>query len=457
MKIPHPSDTAFAQLPIGSTTTGLACNRSPVPFNGNSRLSYRAGKLCKNPILIFSFRHKIDISYNAASTKWAAGAELISATENPGKDMDVTMAVSLPRIITFYLPQYHSIPENDTWWGSGFTDWDNVRSAKPLFAGHRQPRVPLTDNYYDLLDPNVRAWQASLAKDHGIHGFCYYHYWFNGHRLLERPIVEVLRSGEPDLPFCFAWANEPWTRSWDGLDKDILMPQNYGNESDWESHFQALLPAFRDARYICLEGKPVFVIYRSRSIPLCEEMLSYWRVRAHDEGLPGLHLVSMLTSFERDERPLNFDAFIEFEPMHTVYRNLPFVRRFCATARLRLAKILNRLGSTITVEHRMDYRIVWRIIANRQLTHNTYPGAFIDWDNSPRRGTSALVMTHVSVVAFRKYFSLQFSKAFAYQVPFLFVNAWNEWAEAAYLEPDTDNNYAYLETIKDIVGAKYQP
>ena len=171
-----------------------------------------------------------------------------------------------PKILAFVLPQFHTIPENDEWWGEGFTEWTNVRKAQPLFPGHLQPRVPANGRYYNLLDPATMDWQAQLAKTHGLDGFCYYHYWFNGKRLLDKPLDLLLERGKPDFPFCLAWANEPWTRAWAGGDREVLMPQEYGGESDWRRHFDCLLRFFRDPRYIRVDGKPMLLLYRTNSI-----------------------------------------------------------------------------------------------------------------------------------------------------------------------------------------------
>ena len=172
------------------------------------------------------------------------------------------------KIIAFYLPQFHRVPENDKWWGEGFTEWTNTSRAKPLFVGHRQPRIPQNENYYDLLNPEVQEWQANLARKFGIFGFCYYHYWFNGKRLLEKPLETVLSTGKPDFPFCLSWANEPWTKTWEGNDKEVLMAQTYGDEADWLEHINYLLKCFKDDRYIKVDGCPQFLIYRPGSIPM---------------------------------------------------------------------------------------------------------------------------------------------------------------------------------------------
>ena len=182
------------------------------------------------------------------------------------------------KIIAFYLPQYHAIPENDQWWGKGFTEWTNVKKAKPLFEGHDQPRIPLNHNYYNLLDDNTKIWQANLAKKYGVYGFCYYHYWFKGgKKLLEKPAEQMLSNKSIDLPFCFCWANENWTRNWDGGNREIMVEQDYGNKDDWECHFQYLLQFFKDKRYITVDGKPLFIIYKPDLIIDIYEMVKYFR------------------------------------------------------------------------------------------------------------------------------------------------------------------------------------
>ena len=199
------------------------------------------------------------------------------------------------RLIAFYLPQFHPIPENDLWWGAGFTEWTNVAKAKPLFQRHYQPRSPADLGYYDLRVPEVRVAQAKLARDAGIEGFCYWHYWFAGKRLLERPFNEVLNSGEPDYPFCLGWANESWSGIWHGAPNRILMEQTYPGTQDYERHFYAVLDAFQDARYIRVRNKPLFVIYRPLEIPKCSAFLEQWQTLASKNGLDGIHFVAHTT------------------------------------------------------------------------------------------------------------------------------------------------------------------
>jgi lipopolysaccharide biosynthesis protein len=360
-----------------------------------------------------------------------------------------------PRVLAFLLPQFHTIPENDAWWGEGFTEWTNVRKARPMFPGHYQPRVPANGRYYNLLDPQTQDWQASIAKEHGVYGFCYYHYWFAGKRLLEKPSELMLARGKPDMPFCLAWANEPWTRAWDGGDREVLMPQEYGDEADWDRHFECLLRYFQDPRYIRVDGKPLFLIYRSGSIPVAEPMLRRWRQLAQQAGLPGLHIVSMLTAFARDTRETLYDAFAEFEPAYSFVQPRPFwwrkKERFFRKYRKWNQILFNRVVGPI---NGYDYPSLWKSIVNRPVRPNVYPGAFVDWDNTPRRSLDrAIVMRNASPQVFTSCFKAQVRKAADAQSPFLFINAWNEWAEGTYLEPDEGRGMVYLEAIRDALAA----
>lgn len=362
--------------------------------------------------------------------------------------------MSTPKVLAFVLPQFHRIPENDEWWGEGFTEWTNVRKAKPLFKGHYQPRVPLNADYYDLLDPAVQDRQATMARQYGVYGFCYYHYWFSGRRLLEKPVELMLRRGKPDLPFCLAWANEPWTRAWDGGERQVLMPQSYGDEADWRQHFDHLLLAFRDPRYIRIEGKPMFLIYRSASIEVCAAMLRVWRELAHQAGLPGLHIVGMLTGFDRDRRPEIFDAFAEFEPMYTIRHGLPYwIRKREKWIRRITTGIWRATGRLSRPLQSHDYGALWRAAAMRELPVQTYPGAFVDWDNSPRRGLErSLILRNFDGRAFESGLRAQLRKARQSGAEFLFVNAWNEWAEGAYLEPDEGRGLYFLEALRQALN-----
>ncbi|MBY9081754.1 glycoside hydrolase family 99-like domain-containing protein [Paenibacillus sp. HN-1] len=342
------------------------------------------------------------------------------------------------KLIAFLLPQFHQIQENNLWWGEGFTEWTNVKKAKPLYPGHMQPRRPFNDYYYDLTDSSAREWQAETARKYGIYGFCYYHYWFKGKRLLERPLQEVLESGEPDFPFCLSWANEPWTRKWDGMSSDVLMPQEYGDEDDWKQHFDVLLNSFRDRRYIRRDGKPLFVIYRPDSIPRCEAMLEFWQSLARDHGLPGLHFVRTLGGFPLSIQK-GFEASLEFEPHYSFgHGQLRWLWSCMETGE----------ASHLTV----DYDQIWQSILSRTPHRDgepVYPGAFVNWDNTPRMGAGGQSTLGASPRKFEHYLSEQISRAQSvYDSEFLFINSWNEWAEGAYLEPDSHHGYGYLEAVR---------
>lgn len=364
-----------------------------------------------------------------------------------------------PKIIAFYLPQFHPIPENDEWWGKGFSDWVNVRKARPLFPGHIQPRVPHADlGYYDPRDVTVLEKQAEIAKAHGIHGFCFYHYWFNGKKLLEAPIENFLAAGKPDMPFCLSWGNEPWTKAWDGRDNDVLMPQVYGGPDEWEQHFAYLLPFFRDPRAIRVNDKPVFLIYRVGNIPRAKEMVQYWRDRAIKSGLPGLHIVVMLTAFtdSSDFGDVGIDAACEFYPTYAFRtKGLDWLwGGFKMGLHLRALKRWTPFARNTVIA--VDYQYLWnRILAMPKSFPIQYRGAFANWDNSPRKGLKAVTMRGATPSTYRQGLEKQIARVRedSGQEPLLFVNAWNEWAEGAYLEPDTANGYQFLEATRDAVAS----
>ncbi len=343
------------------------------------------------------------------------------------------------KLIAFYLPQFHEIPENNKWWGEGFTEWTNTKKSSPLFTNHYQPREPYQDYYYNLLDPSVREWQANLAKKYGIYGFCYYHYWFDGKMLLEKPFNEVLTSGKPDFPFCLSWANEPWSRRWDGSEDQVLMPQYYGREKDWQSHFNYLLRAFMDDRYIRVQDKPIFLIYRPELIPNCSEMLLYWNELAKQHGLEGIYFIRTLNGFHPLSDKTNFDASLEFEPHYTM-------------AHGGCHRMWKGISGYNGRKLAMDYDTLWSCILNRSLVDNetkVIPGAFIDWDNTARLGENASFCVGANPTYFQNYLSEQIHRAnHLYQSDLLFINAWNEWAEGTYLEPDKKLKFQYLEAVE---------
>ncbi len=353
------------------------------------------------------------------------------------------------KILSFYLPQYHEIPENNKWWGKGFTDWRNVKKAKPLVDGQHQPRVPLNDNYYDLFDVEVMKWQSKIAQEHGIYGFCYYHYWFNGKKLLEKPLENMLKDNEVTIPFCFSWANEPWTRTWNRLNTNVLMPQEYGAEKEWKEHFDYLLQFFKDERYIKVNNKPMFLIYRTENISNIKEMYKYWEELAIESGFDGIYLVETLNSFQKDSFLEKSSAVVEFEPMFTISGGgLSFWNKI-------YDKLLSYINSGLESK---NYEVVWEIILRRKNDNfknkKVFLGAFVDWDNTPRKGCKGLYFRNMNIDKFRNYFGKQYNKAKRQGNNYIFINAWNEWAEGTYLEPDNKYGYEVLKSIKEILENK---
>jgi glycosyltransferase involved in cell wall biosynthesis len=341
------------------------------------------------------------------------------------------------KVIAFYLPQFHPIPENDAWWGEGFTEWRNVTKAEPVFDGHYQPRLPSTFGFYDLRLPEVRETQAELARSHGITGFCYYHYWFAGKQLLERPFEEVLASGKPDFPFCLCWANEPWSRRWDGQEQDVLQPQTYSEEDD-DRHIQSLLPALLDKRAITVDGKPLFLVYQGRELPDPARTIEIWQDAARQAGLPGLHLVTVETGWDEgwDATQVGFDGKVGFQPQFTVLGRQP---------RLEVGPSSTRV---------YDYQQVWRELADLPLVdYRRYECVFPSWDNTARRGEDAWVIHNSSAEAYQEWLELAVKRTLEQPGPdrLIFINAWNEWAEGAYLEPDQRNGLAYLEATRQAI------
>lgn len=364
------------------------------------------------------------------------------------------------KIIAYYLPQFYETPYNNEWWGKGFTEWTNVKKAKPLFDNHVQPRIPLNNYYYDLSDSNTMRWQINLAHKYGVYGFCIYHYWFDGKLLLDKPIENLLNDKTLDIHFCFSWANEPWTNGWVSNNAKVLMAQRYGGEEEWKAHFDYLLPYFQDARYIKINGKPLFVIYKTDIVPNLNEMVDYLNELAQKNGFPGIcfayqHLYMNEVSMPDDSR---FDYNINFEPIYA-YRDLTYNNhRILRKIKQKISRFLT-MHTKINIERVSlnkglqlpNYVQTWeKIIKRKPTSEKDIPGAFVDWDNTPRRGENGKVYVGANPTTFKEYLSKQIKHAKKdYHKDMIFMYAWNEWAEGGYLEPDTRFNYGYLEAIKE--------
>lgn len=375
------------------------------------------------------------------------------------------------KIIAFYLPQFHSFPENDKWWGKNFTEWTNTKKSVPQFEGHYQPREPQNDYYYNLLEPEAMKWQIDLAKEYGVYGFCFYHYWFkDGKKLMEKPIENFLQDKSLDQKFCLCWANEPWTRAWDGGTRDVIMQQEYGEKNEWEKHFEYLFDFFNDSRYISVNGKPLLVIYRPEIIPCLDEMLEFWNQLAIAKGLPGICYMAQGTTFNSDTKvnKSKFEYSIMYEPGYTQaqftvrngagYLIKEFIRspKLCFNVEWQKLKMV--VSNKLKVKKNsmkmniLDYDLFWKEILNRKVPENNMmPGAFVDWDNSARRGCNgSRVFVNASPQKFGQYMSKLIRKTRdEYKKDMIFITAWNEWAEGAYLEPDKKYGSQYLEAIKD--------
>lgn len=357
------------------------------------------------------------------------------------------------KFIAFYLPQFHAIPENDKWWGKGFTDWTNVRKGFVYAKGQEQPRVPLDNNYYDLTDANVLRWQADIMNKYSVYGQCIYHYWFGGKLLLEKPAEILLANKDIKMNFCFSWANEPWARTWDGKNKSVLMPQNYGGVDDWKRHFNYLLPFFKDPRYIKVDDCPMFVIYKSSSIPNAKDMMEAWIEWAIDEGFNGIHFVETLRGNNCEKRPLPYKARVEFEPARTEYQVSHLILYYNRIRR----RILKCINSVYNSRIPLNRPATFNSIANKSVSllssEGTYAGVFIGWDNTARKGLASTLILPPTAEEFKNYVVRKMEVArLTYHTDYIFINAWNEWAEGTYLEPDTIHKYDYLEVLKKVAS-----
>lgn len=349
------------------------------------------------------------------------------------------------KIIAAYLPQFHKIPENDEWWGEGFTEWTNVKKSMPLFDGHYQPRVPLKDNYYDLSDGLEIFNQMEMANAYGVNCFAIYHYWFCGKQLLEKPVDFLLDQTELPIEFCFCWANGAWTRTWDGDEyaKDILIAQQYGDISDWKRHYLYLCKFFMHPKYL-KEGKsPVLIIYDAGSLENQYAMFKYWNYLANEDGFDGIKIVTIRRISNMKCFPTYGDKIFDFEPFATLnYMND------------NEKKTMSKLYVTDESEYQViNYKLFCeKMVARRHLFNKSNYGLFVGWDNSPRRGKNTkLIFENNDPEVFEWVFEKQYNKSIQENNLYLYLNAWNEWSEGTYLEPDNKYKFGYLEAIRSVI------
>ena len=355
----------------------------------------------------------------------------------------------MTRLVAFYLPQFHPIPENDDWWGKGFTEWTNTAKAKPLYRGHYQPHIPADLGFYDLRVPETRQQQVDMARAYGIEAFCYYEYWFGGRRVLERPLEEVIASGSPDFPFCVCWANETWTGIWHGSPGRVLIEQTYPGEADHIAHFETLLPALRDPRYVRVDGKPVFIIYKAHELPDTAATLAFWRQMAERAGLGGLYIIGYESTVAGSKlMTMGYDAVIKApkiaqrgwisrrEPKrwlrekYRIWRGLPTIMEYADWA---------RQNATVAVS---DY--------------DSFPCVVHAWDNTPRSGARGVILQNAdpSVYAGLVRSAIESVADKPSGKQFVFLKSWNEWAEGNHLEPDMRYSTSYLQALSDVVKSR---
>lgn len=355
------------------------------------------------------------------------------------------------RVLAYYLPQFHPIPENDKWWGKGFTEWTNVGKSKPLFPGHYQPHVPADLGYYDLRVPETREAQAQIAREAGVEGFVYWHYWFgNGKQLLERPFKEVVASGSPDFPFALAWANQTWSGTLHGLQKgETLIEQQYGGVEDYTAHFNTVLPALKDKRYITCDGKPMFMVYSPYEMADVKDFIELWQSLALQNGLKGIYFVALCQNFDSDEDKQwfyndmigkGFDA-INVINLQMPRSSIPLFRRIF----LKSVRVLFRTPQLFYYD---DRAFLPEICLNND---NVFPTLIPNWDHTPRSGKKGSVMLHSSPDNFGRTVrkTVELLKDKPYDKRFVFIKSWNEWGEGNHLEPDLKYGLGWLKELKE--------
>lgn len=357
--------------------------------------------------------------------------------------------MSKPRVIAFYLPQFYPTPENDEWWGKGFTEWTNVGKAKPLFKGHYQPKVPADLGYYDLRLPEVRSQQANLAKQAGIEGFCYWHYWFNGRRLLDQVFSEVVATGTPDYPFCLCWANHSWyKKTWTSDGKNILLiEQTYPGEEDYIAHFRAMLPAFRDPRYMRVNGKLIFGIFAPADVPDFEKFKDCWNRLAEENDLGGFFF------FGYNMEPRN-----DSKILHTGYDGVAvdYVKgqmSFASKFHRGLMRFRREYLKLPQIRSYNDYLTV--MDEHYVSSPGIYPVLVPNFDHSPRSGTAGIIINDSTPQKWGKLCKTIFHKVEhrSHEENLVFIKAWNEWGEGNYLEPDLKYGTGYINELKNAIDA----
>jgi len=357
-----------------------------------------------------------------------------------------------PLIASYYLPQFHEIPENNEWWGAGFTEWTNVKKAKPLFAGHKQPCYPKDRFFYDLLDQRTMEWQSHLASEHGVDAFCIYHYWFNGKQLLEKPAQNYLKWNNICTKYYFMWANHDWTRSWTG-GNELLIKQTYGGVSDMLAHIRYLIPFFEDDRYVKIDNRPVIEIYEPMKIENREMLLAEWHKACEEAGFAGIHIIAHLEAHEPASAK-EFNSWTAEEhtaSLSEIVRTQPYL---VSKASGMYHRTVNRLTGKPRI---FDYADIVDISVQLSTKHMSdprfLPQVCTGWDNTPRYGSRGYIVQGCSAGAFENFLSQVYSQAVQHKKPIVIIPCWNEWCEGMVLEPTESDGPALLRSIKSVIGA----
>ena len=396
-------------------------------------------------------RQQVKVNQTFTNKSKPVNIESVEQHKSISSPHDFQPVQTSARLIALYLPQFHPIPENDMWWGKGFTEWTNTAKAQPLFPGHEIPNVPTELGYYDLRVEESREAQAELAREYGIEGFCYWHYWFgNGKRLLERPFDEVLESGKPDFPFCLAWANHTWSGVWHGCPDEILIEQTYPGAEDIKAHFYSLLDAFKDERYLKIDGRNIFSIYRPTDLENASLFLETWRELAEKEGAPDFYFIA-ITDYPWDRPQDGYDAFTTNPPVGMLpYQGIKPMNEV-------IEKEFSLSGDDLELPEIYSYEtFIENAFPKVTLNKDFYPSVVPKWDNTPRSGSNGFALHGSTPELYGKHLNeavgLVEDREPDQRV--IFIKSWNEWAETNYLEPDLKWGKAYLEKTLEIIGSK---
>jgi len=358
------------------------------------------------------------------------------------------------RVMAMYLPQFYAFEENSTWWGEGFTDWDAVRQSRAMFPGHDMPRLPMNDYYYDLTEPTALAWQADLAKKHGVDGFCIYHYWSRGRKLMEKPTELLREHTEIDIDYFLCWANHDFRKTWFDGDGHMLWPQEYGGEDDHRAHYAYLSAFFADRRYVKIDNKPVVMLYRAHAIEELDVMASVWNELAQQEGYDGVYLIASMSTTgigaNELQRLPGIDAAFVFEPMNVRTNGAGDSRAYMTWRRIMTVAV--RLWNRLTpwpMQERFSYVKANERMLRRKKCGKQFYCAFPGWDNTPRYSGKGTAFVGSTPALFGKYAKALYRRSKAEGNELFFINAWNEWGESAYLEPDQRYGTAYLQALKE--------